>query len=302
MDHHKLTVTSGGQEKTRAALRAFKWNIAAAFLLALIKISAGIFTASMAVMASALDSLMDVATSIVNLIALKKASKPPDEDHSYGHGKIESLASLFQSIFIGLTGLFLVFESGKKLFLGSRMQDIPTGIATMVFSMAVSIWIALRMNRLHGKNGSLIVETERIHYLTDVLTSLGIIFTLILVSLTGHVIWDLVVSIGLSFYIFRASYTILRRAIDELLDRSLPPVSKEEIEKMIRTSHPAIVGLHNFRSRQVGEQIFLDFHIEIRDENDFRKAHLLTEALITQIQERYPTADVTVHFDPEGES
>jgi cation diffusion facilitator family transporter len=286
-----------GVEQIAATL---KLSILTAFSLALIKFGVGLATHSMAVMASALDSLMDSGVSFVNLIAAKEAAKPPDEEHAYGHGKIESLAALFQSTFIGLSGLYVVFESIKRLIFGSFVHLISMGIAVMLFSMLVTWLLVWRIRVVSQRNKSLILVTEGLHFTTDLLTNGGVIVALVLVWATDFIFWDLVVSIAVALYIFKVSFGILRRSIDELLDRSLSPVSKEEIEKIIRSYHPSIVGLHNFRSHRVGERIFLDFHIEIRGEDDFKRAHDMTESLIEEIRIHYPGADVTVHFDPEG--
>ncbi len=288
--------------KTRQALSALKWSIATAAFLTLLKLLTGFFTHSMAVLASALDSAMDVAASVVNLLAAREAAKPPDENHAYGHGKIESLASLFQSAFIGVSGLFIFYEAVKRLIQGASLSVIPLGIGVMFFSMFLTWLLTLKLKAAAKQSGSLILATEKLHFTMDLLTNGGAIAALLLVKATGIVFFDLLVSILISLYILKTSLKIFPSAVDELLDRSLPPVSKEEIEEIIRNHHPSIVDLHNFRSRRVRDKIFLDFHIEIRGEDDFKKAHLMTESLISRIEERYPGADVTVHFDPEGEA
>ena len=168
------------------------------------------------------------------------------------------------------------------------------------FSLIVSLLIVWKLNLVGKENKSLILKTEKLHFTTDILSNGGIILGLWLVQSTKFIFWDLILSLIIAGYVLKVSYQILRRAIDELLDHSLPPVSKDEIENLIRTYHHKIVGIHNFRSRKVGEQIFLDFHIEIRGENDFKRAHGITEALISNIKKRYPGSDVTVHYDPEG--
>lgn len=288
-------------KRTRQTSNALKLSMAAGLTLSIIKFVAGLFTHSLAVMASALDSAMDAGVSSVNWIAAREAAKPPDEDHAYGHGKIESLAALFQSLFIGASGIYIVVESFKRLIFGSFVHDALAGIVVMCFCIIATFGLVWRLRVVRRNSQSMILAAEELHFTTDVLSNGGVILALALVKLTGMVLWDLVVSILVAGYIFRASYQILRRAIDELLDRSLPPVSKEEIEKLILGHHDSIVGLHNFRSRRVGQQIFLDFHMEIRGEEDFKKAHLMAESVIQKIQEKHPGADVTVHFDPEGE-
>jgi len=275
-------------------------SIGVGITLMLVKFSAGFVTHSMAVMASALDSLMDVAVSFVNLIAAREAAKPPDADHAYGHGKIESLAGLFQSTLIGLSGLYLIFESGKRLIVGTSVAVVPVGIGVMVFSIVVSLLLVWRIQAMAKKTKSLILSAEKLHFSADILTNGGVILALMLVAWTGWVVWDLVMSILVSLYIFKTSYHILRRSVDELLDKSLPAVSQEEIAEMIHAHNPHIVGIHNFRSRRVGDKIFMDFHIEIRGEDDFKRAHDMTESVIEEIHKRYPGSDVTVHYDPEG--
>ena len=169
-----------------------------------------------------------------------------------------------------------------------------------IFSMAASTVLVWQLSRAHKMTGSAILATEKLHFSTDILMHGGVILALALVTMTGWAVWDLAISILVAVYIFRSCYRLLHRSIDELLDHSLPSVSTGEIEKLILAHDPSIVGIHNFRSRRVGKQIFLDFHIEIRGEDDFKKAHLKTESLIRAIQKRYANADVTVHYDPEG--
>ena len=282
--------------------RAIIWSIAGAAILAVLKLTTGVLTNSMAILASAIDSGMDAASSTINYIAAREAAKPPDEDHEYGHGKIENLASLFQSLAIGGSGIFLIVESIRRLVQGSFVQEIGAGIGVMGFSLFVTLFIITQLSLAQKKTGSLILSTEKLHYTADIFTNAGAVVALVLVKWTGMVALDLLFSVAVAVYIFKTSYGILRQAIDELLDKSLPPVSKEQISQMIHDYHPAMGGLHNFRSRRVGTQIFMDFHIEIRGEDDFKKAHHMTEGLILKIQERYPGADVTVHYDPEGES
>lgn len=281
--------------------RALSWSVATAAMLAVMKLIAGLLVNSMALLSSALDSAMDVASSLINFMAARVAAKPPDEHHAYGHGKVESLASLFQSLAIGATGIFIMIEAVKRLIQGSSLRDLDTGIGVMAVSLIATIALVVKLRMAQKETGSLILSTESLHYTTDILSNGGALLALLIVRSTGFTAADVLFSIGASLYIFKTSFEILRTAVDELVDRSLPGVSKEAIALIIAEYHPCLGGLHNFRSRKVGKQIFLDFHVEIKGEQDFKKAHLLTEGLIDKIHEKYPGADVTVHYDPEGE-
>lgn len=295
-------MTKEGMEQYMAQARqAIILSVGVALLLTVVKFSAGLLTHSMAIMASALDSTLDMLMSALNFFAFREASKPPDAEHPYGHGKIESLAGLFQSLFIAASGTFVIIESVRRLLQGSFVSEIPLGIGVIVFSGIVTLLLSWRLKALAKKNRSLILGTEKAHYSMDFVCYVGVIVALLLVARTGHVVWDLIVSILVAAYIFKEAIHILRRAVSELLDRGLSHTELELVKLLILQHHPSIVGVHNLRSRVVGNLVFLDFHIEIRGEADFKKAHEMTESLIDKIKAQHPNADVTVHFDPEGE-
>lgn len=295
-------MTNEGMEQyMKQARQAIVLSVGTALLLTVVKFSAGLITHSMAIMASALDSTLDMMMSTLNFFAFREASKPPDADHAYGHGKVESLAGLFQSLFIMASGSFVVYEAVRRLLKGSFVSEIPLGIGVVVFSGVVTFLLSWRLKVLAKKNRSLILGTEKAHYAMDFVAYVGVIAALVLVGGTGSVVWDLIVSMLVAGYIFKEAVHIFRRAISELLDRGLSNTELGTLRMLILRHHPSIVGAHNLRSRVVGNQLFLDFHIEIRGEDDFKKAHEMTESLIDKIKAHHPQADVTVHFDPEGE-
>ncbi len=285
----------------KQARQAIILSVGVALLLTVVKFSTGLMTHSMAIMASALDSTLDMMMSALNFFAFRVASKPPDEEHAYGHGKVESLASLFQSLFIGASGSFVIVEAVKRLIHGSYVSEIGFGIGVIVFSGIVTFLLSWRLNALSKRNQSLILRTEKAHYSMDFVSYIGVIAALVLVGWTGSATWDLIVSILVAAYIFKEAIHILTRSVSELLDRGLSNTELKMIKMLILRHHPSIVGAHNLRSRVVGNLLFLDFHIEIRGGDDFKKAYEMTESLIDKIRAHHPNADVTVHFDPEGE-
>lgn len=291
----------GMEQYLKQARQAIILSVGAALLLTIVKFSAGLMTHSMAIMASALDSTLDMMMSALNFFAFRVASKPPDDEHAYGHGKVESLASLFQSLFIGASGTFVIVEAVKRLVKGSYVSEIGLGIGVIIFSGIVTFLLSWRLRVLSKKNQSLILRTEKAHYAMDFVAYVGVIAALLLVGWTGNAAWDLIVSILVAGYIFKEAIHILTRSVSELLDRGLSNTELKTVKMLILQHHPSIVGVHNLRSRMVGNLLFLDFHIEIRGEDDFKKAHEMTESLIDKIKAQHPSADVTVHFDPEGE-
>jgi len=227
-------------------------SVVAAFFLTLLKLVVGVALHSLAVMASAIDSLMDVLVSSVNLLAIREADKPADAEHLYGHGKIESLAGLFQSFIISASGVYLIVESIRRLMHGAVLERIPVAIGVMVVSMVVTFILVLKLKRVLRETKSIIVGTETLHYTTDLLTNGGVIVALILVRVTGWAIWDLVVAFGIACYILKASFHILKNSVDELLDRALPPKEQREIEQIILNFDRKVTGFHNLRTRRIG--------------------------------------------------
>ncbi|MBI4357735.1 MAG: cation transporter [Candidatus Omnitrophica bacterium] len=288
------------QIQTQKKLQAIQWAIATAFFLTLFKLSVGFMTRSLGLVASAVDSLMDVLVSSVNWIAVKEADKPADREHLYGHGKIESLAGLFQSMIISASGIYLVAEALRRLIRGVELTRVPVAIGVMIVSMFLTFFLVLKLKRVLRETDSIIVGTEALHFKTDFITNVGVIAALIAVRFTGESVWDLAIASVIAVYILYQSIGVFRRSVDELLDRAFPTGEQKELERIILTFDPRIVGFHNLRTRKIGHQRFIDFHFEIRGEEKFARAHELTEALIKRIRGRFPGADVTVHFDPEG--
>jgi ferrous-iron efflux pump FieF len=291
----------GMEQYIKQARQALVLSVGVALLLTIVKFSAALMTHSMAIMASALDSMLDSFMSALNFFAFREASKPPDAEHPYGHGKVESLAGLFQSLFIAASGSFVVYEALRRLVHGSFVVEIPLGIGVIAFSGVVTLLLSWRLKVLSNKNRSLILGTEKVHYAMDFVSYVGVIAALVLVGRTGKVYWDLIISILVAVYILKEALHILKRAVSELLDRGLSNTELKTMKVLILQHHPAIVGVHNLRSRVVGNQVFLDFHIEIRGQDDFKIAHNMSESLIDKVKAQHPNADVTVHFDPEGE-
>src|SRR3989338_1485311 len=205
-----LKMTEAGLLKEK--IGSLRWAIALSFLLTLVKGVAAFFTASQALLASALDSLMDMGISSVNLLSVHKASKPPDEDHAYGHEKIESLAAYSQGILI-LVFAFLLFGEGfRRTLAGSFIHRSGLALLAVGFSMGVNFWITAILQRAEQRTGSLIVKVEKTHYFMDILSYAVIIVSLVLVRVTGWPNWDLVGGIFVGGYVVFLAGQILIQA------------------------------------------------------------------------------------------
>lgn len=275
--------------------------IAVAAFLAAVKLVVGLWSHSMGVLAASLDSVMDLFVSSFNLISLRHALQPPDADHAYGHGKVESIAGMFQGVLIALSGMVVIGESIRRMIQGTHVVHVTPAVAVMIFACLSSAGLVWYLRRAAQRYRSMVLQAEQLHYASDVLTNLGVVLTLGLVQWTGRVVWDLVVSLLIGFYIIQVAFKLSKEAYNELMDRELPPSLRRQLEAIILHFDKRIAGYHNLRTRKVGGRKFVEFHVVIHGEKEFKAAHDLTEALIVEIEKRIPDCDVTVHADYEDD-
>ena len=165
----------------------------------------------------------------------------------------------------------------------------------------VSAVHARRLRLAASRQNSTILKVEGVHFGVDLLSNLGVLAALAAVRLTGSGLWNFAIIGVMATYILGESTHVVRDAAEELIDHRLPSEIQSEIELLIRTHAPRIIGFHELRTRKAGRKRFVDFHVSLRGVDDFKQAHEITESLIEKIRARMADADVTVHYDPEGE-
>ena len=276
--------------------------ISVAAVLTCIKILTSLLTRSLGIGASALDSASDVLMSSVNFWSLRFSQRPADDDHAYGHEKVEGLVGLLQGLLIAGGAVAMAVASVHRLVRGVALDRLDVGVAVMVVSAVVSWWLSARLQRVAQRSGLVIVAAERVHYASDALANAGVLATLLLVRRTGLTLWDPIISLAVTLWILRSAWSVLRTSVDQLMDRALPDEQVALIKRTILTHDARIVDFHSLRTRRAGNHHFIDVHIVIRGEEDFKRAHAISESLILALQQHIPGVDCTVHYDPEGES
>ncbi len=277
------------------------WAIGLSGLLTLIKSIASFITGSTALLASALDSLMDICVSGINYFSIKRAAQPPDEDHAYGHEKIESLTSYTQGVLFALLSLWILGKSIHHLVIKASIQHVETAFIVIILSVIINTIITTILSRSEKKTESLILKAEKSHYLMDILSYIIIFVSIFLVKLTGWSGWDGLGGIFLAGYIAFLAGHILLQAGNELVDRSLPQGALDELDLLIKNHHSHIKGYHELRTRKAGHKRFIDFHLVFKSDQNLEEAHEIAESLIEKIKAKFEYADVTIHEDPEHE-
>src|SRR5215218_7619415 len=215
---------AAGSALTEARLKssAARLSVAAAAFLIALKTLTGVMTGSISVWASLLDSAMDIFASAINYFAVRAASVPPDEDHRYGHGKAESLAGLFQSFVIGVSGLVLLWEAVRRIITPHPTASEWLGVGTMAVACGVSIALVKRLRLVARQTDSPALNADAAHYATDVYTNGAALAALLLVAVTGWTLADPLISIVISAFILKSAFDVARDSVHVLMDRRLP--------------------------------------------------------------------------------
>jgi cation diffusion facilitator family transporter len=281
----------------RAEERAIHVAIACSIVGAIAKMSAGVATGSMAMISSAADSLGDLLVSIANLFVIRYGDRPPDEEHNYGHAKIEGLGAMFEGGFIFAAGLFIVYESIHKALIGEHGHGSALGIAVMVPILGVTVATVAYLRKIARQTGSLVVKSDALHYATDVWVNVGVLVSLVLVRITGLPIIDTVISIGIAAFMVRSSVGVVRDGLDVVMDRSLDADVVRRISTLLNGVR-AIESFHDFKTRR-GKIPHVDFHVVVRPTMTAKEVHDLFLELRRDIRAiAGPSTKVLMHADP----
>lgn len=273
--------------------------VGTASTLIVVKFGAWLMTDSVSLLSTLIDSLLDVAASTVNLLAVRHALEPADKEHRFGHGKAESLAGLAQSAFISGSAVFLLLQAGERLYNPSVITNTPIGYAVMVFSIIATIALVTFQKHVAKRTESLAIVADSTHYSMDVLVNVSVIVSLFLASELGWQIADPLFAIAISFYILHGAYEIGIEAYHILMDRELPEEDRQAIHALA-CDHSDVISVHDMRTRQSGPDLFIQMHLEMSGKLSLFKAHEVADAVMRKVKKAYPRAEVLIHQDPSG--
>ena len=274
-------------------------SLAVAGVLILAKFAAWLVTDSVGLLSTLIDSLLDIAASLLNYLAVRQALTPADREHRFGHGKAEPLAGLGQAAFICGSALFLVIQAGERLYHPRPIVNPEVGYVVLVASMILTMGLVAFQTYVVRRTGSIAVGADSLHYKSDVLVNGSVIVSVFLASKFGWMAIDPLVAIGIAAYIVWGAWRIGAHSLDILMDHELPESEREKIRSIVK-AHPEVRGLHDLRTRSSGQQIFIQLHLELDGELKLKDVHEVSEAVMAELQAAFPTAEVIVHEDPEG--
>ncbi|NRA61612.1 MAG: cation diffusion facilitator family transporter [Psychrobium sp.] len=277
---------------TRAAVAA----LIMASLMLLFKLFAWWQTGSLSMLASLVDSLLDIGASGTSLLILRYALMPPDAEHQFGHGKAESLAALAQSAFIGGSACFLFVTGIERLLHPEDVVALNLGIGVTIISIVLTAMLVTYQKYVVAKTQSQAIAADALHYQSDLLMN-GAILLALLLTQWGFGIADAIFAIAISVFILVSAFKMCRLALDTLLDHKLPPCEVTQIEKIVN-EEPLILNLHDLRTRRSGAIRFIQFHIVLDASLSLADAHEISHRVQSNILSELFDSDVIIHLDP----
>ncbi|MEN4981027.1 CDF family cation-efflux transporter FieF [Erwinia billingiae] len=286
MDQHYARLVN------RAALAA---TMLASVLL-LVKIFAWWYTGSVSLLAALVDSLVDIAASLTNLFVVRYSLQPADREHTFGHGKAESLAALAQSMFISGSALFLFLTGLQHLATPNEMRGPLIGIVVTLIALFSTLVLVNFQRWVVKRTRSVAIRADMLHYQSDVIMNGAILLALGL-SWYGFKRADALFALGIGVWILTSALRMGYDAVQALLDRALPDEDRQTIID-IATNWPGVQGAHDIRTRQSGPTRFIQLHLEMDDNLPLYQAHKMAEDVEKALLSRFPGSDVIIHQDP----
>lgn len=280
-------------------------SVASNSSLVVLKLAAGIFIGSMAVISEAIHSGIDLLASLIALVSVKTSGVPPDRVHPFGHEKIENISGSIEALLILCAAAWIVYESIQKLINPEPVSMIGLGVAVMAVSVTVNMLVSRRLFTIGYATESVALQGNAWHLRTDVYTSLGVLVSLLLIMAARwafpdiNVYWiDPLAALCVALLIAATGWKVLVKAFRDLLDARLPEDEESIIHSIIAAGQPAVHGYHHLRTRRAGRVRFVEFHMKVDATMTVDESHALAEEVTSAIRGEFPDTSVSIHVEP----
>jgi ferrous-iron efflux pump FieF len=292
-----------GKLDDKSSLNLKRWasvaSLGVAITLIAVKFVAFVRTDSVSLLSSLMDSTFDAVASLVTMLSIMHAATPADEEHRFGHGKLEALSALGQALFIFGAACFLIFESLRRFFSPMRVHDADVGIYVMTLSIVLTgLLIAFQMYVIK-KTKSIAISADHLHYKGDLFMNLGVFVALALSFYSSWPYYDPAFAAIIAASLIYGAYSITRESFDILMDKEIPTAEREKIMALV-TAHKDVAAVHDLRTRNTGERIFIEFHMEVDGQFTLNRAHAITEEVEKSLYDAFPQSEVIIHQEPAG--
>lgn len=292
-------MTDAVAERARLTRSAAYASIAMAAFLAALKGWAAWRTGSIAMLGSLADTALDLVASIATLTGVWIAAQPADREHRFGHGKAEALAAIAQVILIAVSAVGIALRALSQLAGEPQTAAAAEGIGVSVIAIIATLALLAWQRHVIRRTGSVAIETDHIHYQSDLLLNLAVIAALALDQYGGFAEADPLFGLGIALWLGWGAWRGASTAVDQLLDREWLDDKRQRFVEVV-ARHPELSTLHDLRTRTSGMHDFVQFHVGLPPEMTVRQAHDVVERVENDLREAFPGTEVLIHIDPEG--
>lgn len=269
-----------------------------ALLLVVLKLYAWFVSDASSMLASATDSMLDLFASIMNVVILRYALAPADDDHKFGHGKAESLAGLVQSAFVMGSALLLLINGVERTYAPKVLEHTTVGIWVSIIAIVLTLALVVLQKWVIARTKSVAISADSLHYQSDLLLNLGVLVALIL----SQGLWiyaDGIFTVLVGLFLMYGASKIIWLSVHQLMDTELTTEELEVVKSIVSKQEEAL-GLHELRSRQSGPMRFIQFHLELDDHLSLYEAHKISEKIEHEIMAKLSPCEVFIHQDPKS--
>ena len=276
---------------------AAKLALGVVIVLIIPKVVVAIITHSVSIYAQATDSFLDLFSIGIAVIAVRMSVAPADEEHPFGHAKMEGFAALMQAFLVLGAGAFIIYSAVERL-IHRTVINPDAGIVVMAISAIVSFLLSRHLFRVAKITGSTAIEASARNIGADVYSAVGVLLGLLAVRLTNLQVLDPIIALIMVAFVLKAGYQVVTRAFRELTDYSLPKEEQEILNNCIREHFTQLVDFHAVRSRRAGSERFVDLHLVMPRYVSVEDAHNMCDHLEQDIKAKLPNTNVVIHVEP----
>ncbi len=266
--------------------------------LVVLKIVVSVITGSISILAQTADSFLDFIAVVIAFFAISLAAKPADEEHPFGHGKIENISAVVQAVLIFTAGGLIIYSAVNRIVSKATIEMTEAGIGIMVVSIVVSILLSRHLLKVSRATDSLALEAIGHNIAADVYSAAGVLVGLVVIRLTGLIILDPIIALAVALIIIKSAYTVIRKSFGGLMDARLPKAEESEIKSCLREHAGQLVGFHELRTRKTGNQRYIDLHLVMPKATSVEEAHRICDHLEQDLDDRLTNTNVTIHIEP----
>jgi len=279
---------------------AARLSLIVVIALIVLKVVVAVITGSISILAQAVDSFLDLFAVVAAFFAVQIAIKPADEEHPFGHGKVENIAAVGQALLIFVAAGLIIYSSVQRIMTGATVELTEAGIGVMVVSIIASVFLSRHLLKVSQELDSAALQANAHNIAADVYSAAAVLVGLLIVRLSGGrlSILDPIIAILVALYILRVAYTVLRGSFTQLIDVKLPEAEESIIKSCIKEHETEIVDFHKLRTRKAGSQRYIDLHVVIPKDTSIEEAHKLCDCIENDIETRLKNASITIHVEP----